>query len=709
MESYLTSSHLDLISPDGQIENIIVANEKEREIEIKIDDISPTFQGFFIDKTLVHFNLKSTLAQSGLNTKNERIELDRSHRKALVRVTLYALSPIGETLIELIEPGSYIGKLFAADDRRRVREPYYLERMLGRIDRYGDPLLSFGTPDQRDTLILEKKGNTTLAFIPTKKGIVTYSDTIVHFLPTLAQMLKHPNFSTRQLLQLHQIWNPNYPCKIQKNDLLLTKTAPLHVRTVFARVSSDYLPKGFHHTSADVLQPDTKASGDIYEFYGKSSLELEKIPLEFYTLEPHREHVFFEDRDQLQECLEKPDTLFKAFTTAPLPQDLLSAAFIVKGTQLTTLQENDWITRKPTKHPFPGIVHPSKQAFYVEKYITAQPSYPFLKAIDNNQITSQGVLLTRYFPSPLMKRMILNDIVAKNLKGIYFQHPSLSHDYYFSHEDRSFLFDLAKFGIPVFWVDEVSKNILQYIVKPDKDSGMFVPLDKIETFRSAIFFGVYGSNLFSSFEKELKQLLLGLKEMQDSSHHPLFNAQTPLALITGGGPGAMELGNKVAKEVGFLSCANFVDFRPKDGSVINEQKHNPYVDAKMTYRIDKLIERQAEFHLDFPICLPGGIGMDFEFTLEEVRRKTGGSAPTPILLFGTYDYWKEKITSRFQCNRKNKTIAGSEWVSNCFYVVQTKEHALWVYKKFFEGSLHIGKNGPIYDEGFCHVALESIS
>ena len=43
--------------------------------------------------------------------------------------------------------------------------------------------------------------------------------------------------------------------------------------------------------------------GDIYELYGKSKREITDIPIEFYTLEPYREHVFFSDRDQLQSCL----------------------------------------------------------------------------------------------------------------------------------------------------------------------------------------------------------------------------------------------------------------------------------------------------------------------------------------------------------------------------------------------------------------------
>jgi hypothetical protein len=163
----------------------------------------------------------------------------------------------------------------------------------------------------------------------------------------------------------------------------------------------------------------------------------------------------------------------------------------------------------------------------------------------------------------------------------------------------------------------------------------------------------------------------------------------------------MELGNRVAKKLGILSCANIQDFAPKQNAIINEQKQNPYIDAKMTYRLDRLVERQAEFNLDFPIFLMGGIGTDFEYALEEVRRKIGSTPGNPVLLFGDKDYWRQKITSRFQCNLNTGTIAGSEWVSNCFYCVKDAREGLEVYRQFFSGTLPIGKNGPIYKEGFA--------
>jgi len=476
----------------------------------------------------------------------------------------------------------------------------------------------------------------------------------------------------------------------------------LHIRTVYARVVDSLLPQGFHHTTANVLQPDTFASGDIYEFYGNSHQVLDDVPLEFFTLEPHREHVFFSDRDQLIASLEDPKSLFEALATAPGSRQELAAVFVVKGTQMKSLVAKDWISREPLKYEFPGLSSPSRQALVAEKYIEHQPSYPFLKAIEEGLITSQGILLSRHFPSPLLKRMLLNDHVARCLKRIYFQFPSCSHDGFFSHEDRAFLVDLAKFGIPVYWVDDISKKILQYVHKPENDSGLFVPLALVDDFRKATIFGVYGSNLQEgNFETELRTLLSGVLTMRKGMNHPLLCKDTPLALVTGGGPGAMEVGNRVAKAVGVLSCANIVDFRPKDQSVVNEQKQNPHIEAKMTYRLDRLVERQAEFYLDFPIFLPGGIGMDFEYTLEEVRRKTGATPANPILLFGDVEYWRRKVSSRFQLNAETGTIKGSEWVSNCFYCVQTAEQGLTIYRKFFQNKLPIGKEGPSYPDGFC--------
>lgn len=701
MESYLGAEHYDLITPDGIITNLTQIDDTQSEAIVFIENISPAFVGFEIDEGRVFFNIKSTLAQVGIDGLGTEYELDPVRQCAQVRVQLKAVGKVGEAMLSLIKPGAHIGKLFAADERRRVRDPIYLTRMFGRSDRWGRPLLSLGGMHGSRDLILDKIDGRAVAYLSLQNGKVEYDSSIYGFLPTIAKGLI-AGASFRELLKLQQEWKALVPHNISEGELLLVKSLPLHIRTVFARVIPELLSEGYQHTTASILQPDTEASGDIYELYGESKRELTDIPLEFYTLEPHKEYVFFEDRDQLQSCLDDQSSLFNAFDESPKPIEKRTAVFIVKGEQLLNLKEKDWIVREPRFHDFPGLAHGERQALMVERYIEQQPSTPFLKAIVEERITSQGILLARYFPSPMMKRLLLSDQVQMCLKGLYFQYPSRSFDSFFSAEDRALLVDLHKFAIPVFWVDNVSKQILQYIQKPDSDNGLFVPLDQIDIFIDSTVFGIYGSNLLEgNFETELRHLMSGIEQMKQDFEHPLLNKKTPLALVTGGGPGAMEVGNRVAKELNILSCANIIDFRPSgDEVVLNEQKQNPYVEAKMTYRLDKLVERQAEFNLDFPIFLKGGIGTDFEYALEEVRRKVGAVPATPIILFGDEEYWRAKITTRFQINQKSGTIKGSEWLSNCFYCVQHAEQALKVYREFFSGNLPIGKSGPVYNEGF---------
>ena len=338
--------------------------------------------GYQIDSSQVYFNIKSSLAQLGINGVGVQYSFDPKSHTAEVKVILTAIGSVAKTMLDYIQVGAYIGKLFARDERRCVRDPDYLSRMFGRADRWGRPLLSLGGMHGSKELILEKIDGRTVAYLALKEGRIELDPSIIGFLPTIAKGLCY-NVRMREMLKLHQRWIPDKARIIEPDEILLVKTQPLHIRTVFGRVVDDLLAHGYHHTSANILQPDTEASGDIYELYGQSEKELSDIPIEFYTLEPHREHIFFFDRDQLQSCLEDPNVLFKAFSTAPFQETHLSAVFIVKGTQLLNLKPEDWVIRQPRRQEFPGIAHGTRQALMVERYIEQQPAYPFLKSIED--------------------------------------------------------------------------------------------------------------------------------------------------------------------------------------------------------------------------------------------------------------------------------------------------------------------------------------
>ncbi|AHK62954.1 hypothetical protein M832_00840 [Chlamydia avium 10DC88] len=366
-----------------------------------------------------------------------------------------------------------------------------------------------------------------------------------------------------------------------------------------------------------------------------------------------------------------------------------------KGSEILHLSADSWIVG--SEDAFYDHDSPPKN---LETYVEAQPCFPFLKAMETGHITSQGVLFSRYFPSSSLKGMLLSYYVNFCLKHIYFQIPSYSYGEYFSDNDRSLLMDLYFAGISVFWADTKSNQVLQYVKRRGKDSGMFVPIKRIQEFCSAYFVGIHGSCLISEgYKQDLLILLQGLKNLMQTYSPPGFPLGTPLAIMTGGGPGAMAIGNEVAQELQILSCGNTIDFE----SSSTQQQPNRAVQAKMTYRLSALIQRQEHFHVDLAIFVTGGLGTDFEFALELISIKTGKKPPVPVFLLGSADYWKEKITPIYRSNCRLGTNRGSEWVSNCIFCISSPQQGIEIFRKYMTNTLPIGPDYPSFPNGFVIV------
>ncbi len=696
----------DLITPDGKVVKIEKKSDTSSLVEVLIEDIHPNFIGYELDDENVSFNIKSTFAQLGITSSIEEIELDKGKGRARLQIKLLSFNSIGTVLLSLLKPGVFLGKLFAKDPRRIIRSSDYLYRLFDKVDHNGDPLLIFSEEYKTEEIIDDREKHRVLVRIPLRKGHFVYDQYIKGFLPTVVKGLCENKPSFRKFLYLHQE-HVDAPRIIPKNDFLLVKTMTMSVRTLFSCVAHDALPPGYKHASADILEPQ-RTSGDIFEFHCDNpehppKEEISHIPLEFYSLEPHREFFFFSDKESLKESLKKKEVVFKALATAPLEDHC--STFIVKEIQMKELKADNWIIADPELYSYlPEFATSRADKSLISEYIKRQSEYPILKSMQEGFITSQGVLFSKVFPSNLLSSFLINEHVAFCLKGIYFSTPSNTHGNYFSHDDRSLLRNLAKQDIDVFWADKETDLLLKYTPRKDMDTGLFVPLDRVNDYRDATIFGVYGSRFeITNYEEELRALFTGLIEMKSRVDHDLFQKNHTIAIATGGGPGIMSMGNKIASELGLLSIGHAVDFRrPHEKDETNETM-NHYIQGRMTYRLEQVIIRQSEFGLDFPIFFEGGIGTDFEYALEVLRTQVGSKKPAPILLFGEVNYWKGKITSNYQINLDHGTIKGSEWISNCFYCVQNHKQALSVYYKFFTGSLPIGCNNKGSLDGFMTI------
>jgi uncharacterized protein (TIGR00730 family) len=113
--------------------------------------------------------------------------------------------------------------------------------------------------------------------------------------------------------------------------------------------------------------------------------------------------------------------------------------------------------------------------------------------------------------------------------------------------------------------------------------------------------------------------------------------EKPIYIVTGGGPGIMEAGNRGAFEVGGKSIGlNIV--------LTHEQVPNPYITPELCFQFHYFALRKMHFLMRAIalVCFPGGFG-----TLDELFEvltlvQTGKSRMRPILLFGR-EFWTRLI------------------------------------------------------------------
>ncbi len=116
---------------------------------------------------------------------------------------------------------------------------------------------------------------------------------------------------------------------------------------------------------------------------------------------------------------------------------------------------------------------------------------------------------------------------------------------------------------------------------------------------------------------------------------------TPIYVVTGGGPGIMEAGNRGVFEVGGKSIGlNIV--------LPHEQAPNPYITPELCFQFHYFALRKMHFLMRSIalVCFPGGFGTLDELFETMTLVQTGKSRARPILLFGRA-FWEKLINFEY--------------------------------------------------------------
>ena len=152
-------------------------------------------------------------------------------------------------------------------------------------------------------------------------------------------------------------------------------------------------------------------------------------------------------------------------------------------------------------------------------------------------------------------------------------------------------------------------------------------------------------------------------------------------VVTGGGPGVMEAGNRGAADVGAESVGL--------GIVLpHEQAPNLFVTPALSFNFHYFATRKIHFLLRARAVavFPGGFGTLDEFFETLTLIQTGRMKPIPLLLFGG-EFWGKVIN--FEALAAAGTIAPTD--PDLFHIVDSAAEGWAVVRKFYD----LPDSGPV--------------
>jgi uncharacterized protein (TIGR00730 family) len=154
-------------------------------------------------------------------------------------------------------------------------------------------------------------------------------------------------------------------------------------------------------------------------------------------------------------------------------------------------------------------------------------------------------------------------------------------------------------------------------------------------------------------------------------------AEAGYGVITGGGPGIMEAGNKGANLAGGTSVGLNIDLP-------FEQHDNPFIDSDKSLDFDYFFVRKVMFvkYSQGFVVMPGGFGTLDELFEAITLIQTSKIEKFPIILVGT-DYWKGLLDWIKNTMLENGTISPHDL--DLIHLVDTEEEVVSIIDAFYKG------------------------
>lgn len=269
-------------------------------------------------------------------------------------------------------------------------------------------------------------------------------------------------------------------------------------------------------------------------------------------------------------------------------------------------------------------------------------------------------LVADFFPNLFEHIEILARLTRVKLRRIVFRKASRLNPFFLSTDAHARLEMYHQLGIDVYWMNDGLDDLFVHVYK--KEHGFFVREEEARRFQTSTILAFYGSavSMEDGNARAIRELVVRMVEFFGPN----------VALLTGGGGGAMGLANAAAKEKNCLTGASFLE--------LEAQPPNTGVDFFNTFTENSRHNRQKWFQVaDFCVFGMGGVGTLEETGIELCNLKLGIRPRVPYVFF--HDSFWADLQKQFLVMIREKRAPG--WMGDYVLFSGKVDEVIAFYRK----------------------------